>query len=115
MAMGNKGKRSWKPMNDLELIRSARAFIAERGIGGRKELAKADAGLYQALWRRRLLDSVGLEEKQRDWASMGDEELVALAKTFIAEKEIDGRKELAKADAGLYQVLRRRKLLDSVF
>jgi hypothetical protein len=67
------------------------------------------------LWKRKLIDRVGLEKKVRDWASMNDEELVGFAKRFIEEKKITGRNEVAKADHGLYQALRKRKLIDVVF
>jgi hypothetical protein len=67
---------------------------------------------------RKLLDEVGLQNlrrEMRDWAGMGNDELVVHAKEFIAEKGISGRGELKKADEGLYQALRKRKLLDAVF
>ncbi|MFH0885327.1 MAG: hypothetical protein V1861_06475 [Candidatus Micrarchaeota archaeon] len=114
----NDGHRNWAEMGKEELIAHAKGFIVERGIQGRKELAKADKGLYQALGKRKLLDEVGLADsrgERRDWAGMGKEELVAHAKEFIAENGIGGRGELEKADAGLYNALRKRKLLDEVF
>ncbi len=106
--------RAWRMLNDKFLIAHARWKVADEKCGGRKELQKADSGLHDALRRRKLLGEVGLQDRYRDWVGMGKEELVAHAKEFIAENGISGRKELAKADEGLYQALRRRKLLDGL-
>jgi hypothetical protein len=106
--------REWSRMGKETLVAHAKEFIAEKGISGRKELKKADKGLYDVLRKMELLDDVGLEEKNRDWAGMGMGKLVAHAKEFIAEKRINGRWELQKADPGLYEALRGRKLLDEV-
>ena len=101
-------------MSDDELVAYAKAFIAEKGVGGRNELKKADQGLYLALRGRKLQEKIELDEKHRNWAAMSDGVLVAHAKAFIAEKGIGGRKGLAKADPGLYAVLSRRGLLEQV-
>jgi hypothetical protein len=106
--------RDWASFSDKELTRFAMRFIAEKGILGRTELAKADSGLYQALNVRTLLDTLELEKKHRDWASMSDEGLVSFARRFITEKGISGRAEFADADSGLYFSLLRRKLLDEL-
>jgi hypothetical protein len=105
-------------MGKEELVGYSKKFIAEKGISGRHELEKADSGLYYTLMRRKLLDEVGLgssNANNRDWTVMGKEGLVGYAKEFIAKKGIVGRRELEKADARLYNALRRRKLLDAVF
>ncbi|MFH0885328.1 MAG: hypothetical protein V1861_06480 [Candidatus Micrarchaeota archaeon] len=107
--------RDWAGMGNDELVVYAKRYTAEKGIGGRAELVKADSGLYAALRKRELLGEVGFEEKHRDWAGMDREALVAHAKAFITERGIAGRKELEKGDGGLYQTLRNRKLLDAVF
>jgi len=65
-----------------------------------------------------LLEEVGFEErrrKQRSWKKMSDDEIVEFAKRAMEEKEIGSRKELENTDGGLYNVLWRRGLLDSVF
>ena len=62
-----------------------------------------------------LADRLGHARKPGYFSKMGDEEFAARAKAFMEEKGIIGRRELAKADYGLYQALLRRKLLDSVF
>jgi hypothetical protein len=107
--------RDWASIGKEELVGYAKEFIAERGISGRGELEKAGAGLYKAMWKRRLLDKLGLGHKLRDWTGMGKEELVGYTKKFIAERRISGREELKKADKGIYQALWKRKLLDAVF
>jgi hypothetical protein len=111
----NVGDRNWASMSDGELVGFARKFVGEREITGRKDLGKADRGLHAVLRRRKLIDAVGLAEKLRNWASMSDGELVGFAKTFVDEKKITGRSELAKADSRLYYTLKKRKLIDAVF
>lgn len=49
--------RDWAAMDKDGLVAFAKGFIAEKGIGGREELKKADRGLYLALLRRKLLDA----------------------------------------------------------
>ncbi len=105
-------------MSGIELTGYAEWLIASLGISGRKKLYDVDRGMYQTLRNRELLDDVGLpnsNEKHRRWATMGDEELLAYARNFIAEKGIRNRKGLQKADGGLYQVLLKRGLLNSAF
>jgi hypothetical protein len=60
-------------------------------------------------------ESLMASHGRRNWAAMGKERLLAYAKEFIAERGISGRKELEKADRGLYEALSKRKLLDAVF
>ena len=50
----------------------------------------------------------------RNWISISDEKLVEYAGNFIKEKGITSRKELSVEDTGLYDVLRKRKLLDEL-
>ncbi|MBU0533065.1 hypothetical protein KKB44_06250 [Candidatus Micrarchaeota archaeon] len=107
--------RDWKEVSDGGLVEYARKFMEEKGISGRKELKRIDSGLYEILRTRKLLDAIEFEERQRDWSSMSDEEIVRYAKEFVEEKGISRRKELEKADGGLYDVLRRRRLLDQAF
>jgi hypothetical protein len=107
-----KKRRDWAAMGDRELVALALERITGRGITDRSELAVVDSGLSDALEKRKLLEEVGLKRKYRDWAAMGDRELVALAKKFIADRGITGRAELNKADSRLCQALRNRELLD---
>jgi len=114
----NEKDRDWVGMDNDELIARAKTFIAEKGISGRSELKRADAGLNNALRKRKLLDGVGLPNlrgETRNWARMRKDGLVVHAKRFIAERRIEKRGELKEADSGLYRALWKRKLLDTVF
>ncbi len=51
---------------------------------------------------------------RRLWSRMSDEEIVEYVRKVMEENEITGRSELQKADSGLYEVLRKRGLLDKV-
>lgn len=115
--------RQWKDMSDEELVAFAKEFMEEKGISGRSELKRADSGLHEAMRQRKLLDKVGFVEKKRkpekrrearSWKGMSDEELVAFAKEFMEKTRISGRKEFRKADSGLHEALRQRKLLEKV-
>ena len=101
-------KRKWGSMSDDEIVELARTVMKERGITKKWELKKADPGLYTTLYKRKLTDRVGFENryrKARAWASMSDDELVKFAKKLIEERGIEGTWGLQKVDAGLYQVL----------
>jgi len=107
--------RDWSSMNNEDLISHARKFIEENEIKNRSGLCKADRGLYWVLKKRNLVDEVISEKrKKRDWSSMSNEDLISHARKFIEENEIKNRGGLQKADVGLYQVLRKRNLLDEV-
>ncbi len=113
-----KKERSWKDKSSDEIVDIAQKFMRKRGITGRRELAQADQGLYEVLRNRRLMDNVGFEVKRRkgrQWKDLGDEEIVDIAKNTAKEKDITARDELKKADSGLYEILRKRGLLDSAF
>ncbi|MBU0533068.1 hypothetical protein KKB44_06265 [Candidatus Micrarchaeota archaeon] len=112
--LDSRNRRSWGVMRDHELVRFARKFLEEEGIGSRGKLVKVDPNLYQVLKKKKLLDKVEFEDKKRDWKSMSDEEIVEYVKRFMEEKEINGRKDLWKADSGSYTVLWKRKLLDRI-
>ncbi|MFH1684720.1 MAG: hypothetical protein ABH983_00280 [Candidatus Micrarchaeota archaeon] len=110
-------QRSWENMSDEEVIELAKTVMENEGITGRKEMVKVDSGLYYILGKRGLLDKVGFEEKRRkkrSWNGVSDEEVIELAKTVMERNGISGREELKKTDLGLYDVLRKRRLLDSV-
>jgi hypothetical protein len=119
--IGFEGKmrktRNWKDMEDNEIIEVSKRFIEEKGITGRSELQKADQGLCYVLRKRKLLDELVFEKKRpkrRQWNKMSDEELIEHAKRFMKENAIRGRGMLSRADRGMYDVLRKRKLLDKL-
>lgn len=113
----SKKVRDWLAMSDQELAEYSREFIQERGIETTTQLVDADNGLYQKLIERGLIDSVGLERRRqplREWASMGDDELIGIAKEVISERCVRSRTDLKQADSGLFEVLRKRELTDAV-
>lgn len=107
-------RRNWSIPHD-KLVIHAQNLIAENKIKNKMGLMKADYRLYQALRNRKLLKRLKFEYNLRDWKSMSDKKLVSYAQEFIKQKKIKNRKDLANEDAGLYQILRIRKLLDRVF
>ncbi len=106
--------RPWKNMSDEQIIEFAKKSMKEKKITRRKGLKKADPGLYNILRKRGLNDEVGFEDKIRYWKDMNDEEIVEFAQKFMEENEITGKRELKKADSGLYNVLREKGLLNKV-
>ena len=76
----------------------------------RGELQKKDRGLYNALYRRKLLNN--FKTKQRDHKSLSNEELVKYTYDLYGEDITRG--ELSKKDNGLYSVLHKRKLLNNL-
>jgi len=107
-------RRKWKDMSDKELIGYARKLMEEKGITGRWELGQADQGLYVILKKRKVIDKIEFEVKERKWRELSDEELVERAKRFMKKRRITGSKEFENADKAFYQVLRGRRLLDEV-
>ncbi|MFH1684881.1 MAG: hypothetical protein ABH983_01105, partial [Candidatus Micrarchaeota archaeon] len=110
----SRGRRLWNKVDDKKIVEFAKRVMKEKAIIGRRELEKADCGLYHILLRRGLIDEVGFEQKQRSWKDMSDGEVVEFAKIVVKGKEITERNELQKADSGLYRVLWKRGLLDEV-
>ncbi|MBU1681906.1 hypothetical protein KKE38_03735 [Candidatus Micrarchaeota archaeon] len=110
----SRGRRLWSKISDEEIVEVAQKFMREKRITGRGELSKDYSGLYQTLGKRDILDKVKFEERKRSWKSMKNEEIVEIAMKMMQEKEITGRNELQKADLGLYDVLRKRRLLDGI-
>ena len=109
-----KKRHDWASMSNEMLIEYSKEFIKAKGIGGRKELEKVNLRLYQILLKRKLLGKIGLGKKLRNWKSMNDEKLFECAKELLNGMGIRGRAELAKADNGLYKILRKRRLLEKV-
>ncbi len=108
------GRRLWSKMSDREIVDYARRLMREKKITGKRELEKADSGLYKILRDRELVGVVEFEVKQRSWRGMSDQEVVEIAIRMMARDEIKGKRELQKADNGLYKVLWKRGLLGKV-
>ncbi len=113
----SRGRRLWRKMSDENIVELARRVMKEQGISGKEELQKTDVGLYFILRRRKLVEKVGFEtkiRKRRSWKDMSDEEIIELARRVMKEKNISGRGEMRGVDGGLYNILRKRRLLDHV-
>jgi len=106
--------RSWSEKSDEEVVELARRIIEIEKIEERSGLERADSGLYKVLLTRGLLGDVGFKKKVRSWKDMSDEQIIEYAKKVMEEKKITRRGELQRTDHGLYEVLRKRKLLDEV-
>lgn len=115
---GFRSMHRWASMTDEELIVLGKRVIAENDIETRYGLDKANHMIYHHLWRRGLLDAVGLptnrKGRQRKWVDLSDEELLGTAARIIAEKGISTKTQLGKADGGLFWILKKRDLLDRV-
>jgi len=109
-----KNQRDWSLMNDEQVILFAQSFMNEKGITGRGELKRADGGLYFVLGKRGLFHKIRFEQKRRDWSEIPDDQIIKYTQSFMKEKGITGRGELAKTDGGLYAVLLQRSLLNKI-
>ena len=110
----HRERRDWFPMSDDELIHYTQSFVKEKEITKKSELKKSDTGLFMVLRRRTLLSKIVFEGKHKDWQSMNEIQLVEYAQTILKEKGISGRYELQKATPGLYNILRKKLLLDKI-
>ncbi len=108
-------KRSWIGMSDDEIVEATRRFMKRKGIRWKKDLEKADRGLYEVLIERKLLGKIAFDERYRSWRDMSDEEIVEYARELMEREGITGRKELYFADRGTYNILRERALIDRAF
>ncbi len=111
---GPRGNRLWRKMTDEQIVEYARRLMVEKGRTTKKELQEEDKGLYAILHIRKLISKIEFEGKQRSWMRMSDGEIVEYARKVVEENGITGRRELYKADIGLYNVLRKRRLLDEI-
>ncbi len=112
--LGLNGKADWMGMEKRKLISHAKKLIKEEKISSITEFQEKHGGLYHAISRRNLSDSIGLSSKCVKWREMGDEEVVALAREKMEAQGITGRKQFKGAEPGHYNVLSQRKLLGKV-
>lgn len=104
----------WRQMGDDELVRRAQGIVDLQGLSNRTALLKEDKKLYSVLYRRGLLDRIRFERRKRNLKDMDDDKLVAYALGIMEKEGITTRKELQKADGGVYTVLGQRGLLDRI-
>ncbi|MFH1684882.1 MAG: hypothetical protein ABH983_01110 [Candidatus Micrarchaeota archaeon] len=114
ISTGPKGSRLWSKLTDKEIVEYATKLMKEKGICGKIDLCNEDQGLYNILHRRGLISKIGFDEKARAWREMSDEEIIELAMKVMKENNVTGKKELSRADRGVYEILRRRKLLAKI-
>jgi len=110
--------RSWKDMDNEEIVEYTKKSMEKEGIQHKDELVKLDRGLYSVLYRRNLLGEVGFVEKQRDrrsWKDMDNEGIIEIARNLIKEKGITLRGEFRSVDSGLYEILRKREIVELAF
>jgi hypothetical protein len=107
-------KKGLAAMSDAQLIQYARAFMKENGIAQRSHIHLAYSGLYKVLSKRKLLRRIDIEDKQRYWSHMSNDQLIQHAQEFMKGNGITGKHELEETDKGLYLVLKKRKLLAKV-
>ncbi|MFH1685457.1 MAG: hypothetical protein ABH983_04070 [Candidatus Micrarchaeota archaeon] len=107
-------QRSWKDMNDEDIIEYAMKLMNAKGICEKSGLCAEDQGLYNILHRRGLIRKIEFDEKARVWREMSDEEIIELAMKVMKEKNVTGKKELSRADRGVYEILSRRGLLAKI-
>ncbi len=138
--LDNKQKRNWKAMTDDEIVEYAKAYCAEKGITKTSQLQKGpnkDSGLKDRLQKRKLMNKI-FERKiveevilqgktftipldtqgRRNWVKMSDDDIVAYAKAYCAEKEITTSNQLQLGSnrfTGLWSTLARKNLLHLVF
>jgi len=110
------GRRRWNAMSDRQLVDFAKEFVRKFGICHRSDLAKADVGLHNVLYKRGLFSEVGFEinRGKRPWSSMPDEELISHAQDTMDRAGISSRYGLRAHDSGLYTILWRRDLLERI-
>ncbi|MFH0885325.1 MAG: hypothetical protein V1861_06465 [Candidatus Micrarchaeota archaeon] len=106
--------RDWESLADDELVARVQAFMEERGISGKRELAVADRQLYWALFKREkarpgIMGKIGFEAMHRSWGLLGDAEFIARVQTIMKGLGITGRRELSRADPGTYDALLKRE------
>ena len=103
-------------LSDEELVEYASKFVSEKKLTARKSLAKAGRGLYAVLLKRKLLDKIGLPEKkeQRSWKSTSNGELITYAQRLVDGEGIRNKSGLEKEDPGLYNLLLKKGLIDSI-
>jgi len=115
--IGPMGVRLWRKLSSEKIVEFSRKVMRENGITSKEELKKVDSGLHHALRLRGLLDQAGFEEKRRkkrSWKGLSDEDVVELARKVMEENKITGSKELESADSRLYDILRKRSLLERI-
>jgi len=91
-------------MNDKQIINE---IVKEKGWNA--------GSVWSVIDKLRKNEEIGENANKKEtrlkgfFSKMSDQELVEFAKKFIEERGIDERRELKKADLGLYMTLRNRR------
>ncbi|MEW6721641.1 MAG: hypothetical protein AB1324_00095 [Candidatus Micrarchaeota archaeon] len=113
----SKDRRSWKSLDDEEVLGLAMKKMNRAKIDSSAALQQADNGLYHELWERGLLAKLPFtprKRRDRDWASMTDGDVAADCQDFISREGIANKRMLQDADIGRYNILYSRGLLAEV-
>ncbi|MCX6773939.1 MAG: hypothetical protein NTY68_02990 [Candidatus Micrarchaeota archaeon] len=114
-------KYKWVKYSDDALVAYAQRFIDDNEItnqSGKNGLKEMKSGLYSALYTRKLIEKLTFKDKNQEWISMTDNELVKYAQKYIKDNDIansSGENGLKEINSGLYGTLYKRKLLNRVF
>jgi len=104
-------KRDWSRFGDDELVSMALKSMEETKARTKEEFRKANDPLYQVLWRKGILKRIAFVKGKGTWIRMSNAALVRYARDFIGKKRICGRRELERANQGLYKELCKRRLI----
>jgi hypothetical protein len=105
--------RPWAEKSDDEIVAFAQNLVSSEDIHGSKQLRARDSRLYNALWKRGILDRVAYGIVEADLRRKPDSELISRANRLIMEFGIGKRYGLLCRDRSLYEVLKERGLLGS--
>ena len=112
--LNSRGQRHWKSVSNSKLISYAKQFINKKSIASNYDLCKVDHALYKELWKRKLLNMIGLNSKRRKWSKMRNNKIIEYARILMIRENLSSKVALKKIDSGLYAVLRRRKLMEKL-
>jgi len=102
--------QNWRKLSDDEILAFAKRYAMENGISTVSSLSNKAHGLYNSLKKRGLLEAIIPKVLLRNWSSVSDDEIVRIAKDYMKDKGITGKKDLAIDDVGLYKIIMKRKL-----
>jgi hypothetical protein len=112
---GEKPGRMRLRISSEELLGLAKKLICEKGIETAEGLREANAKLYWLLYKRKLVRELGLKIKEIGrWLSLSDKELIDHTVAYIKENDVRTRSELKDRNPGLYEINRKRGLMDSL-
>ncbi len=103
---------SWASMANEKLLAHAQEQIKALKIKARGKFREKLGKVYDAVSSRGLLDSLHFEQRQNDWVSMSDSEMLQLARKHIKGEKISSRTGFQNKHPLEYGVLLKRQLLN---